>query len=242
MKSYFIVIAVFMLVAGCATNKNNNVWVKDGSSTNEFETDKYDCMQQSQQHQGAAFLNSAGGVATNGQITNWNLYNSCMSSRGWSLQNKDAYQAALVQKQAEFEKKKIEVQPVLKGFNDRRKALCEKQELAQLFLKTPCLPNDINFEQLADSTKITSEQKIALIIYRTEVDASGKEQFNYLRQIGTDADRRWIDFQESQKHEIDKYNLDLFKGEITWGEYNQRRKDSSEKGLAEYKRIYNQNH
>jgi hypothetical protein len=38
--------------------------------------------------------------------------------------------------------------------------------------------------------------------------------------------------------EIDKYNLDLLKGVITWGEYNQHKKDLNIRYNAERRKIF----
>jgi len=234
MKKFFNVVLILSLV-GCA---NNNVWVKDGAGTNEFNSDKYTCMQQSQQQQGVAVVNAYGGAATNGQVTNWNLFNNCMQARGWHTENKDAYQENAQQKQVEFNQKRTEIQSAVKVIDEKLKALCEKSEYKPYFLKTSCSAKDINFEQLADSTKIISEQSTPLIKYRSEVDSLTKEKNDYLRQNGTDGDRRWISYLDSIQPDIEKYNLDLYKGIITWGEYNQRRKELTTKLMDEYRKMF----
>jgi hypothetical protein len=63
----------------------NMVWVKRGSTQQDFNQDKYACMQQSQQ----PYYDRAGAYSSSGVNTNMNLYNSCMEARGWSLQRQD---------------------------------------------------------------------------------------------------------------------------------------------------------
>jgi len=221
----------------------SNVWVKDGASTNDFEADKYACLQQSQQQQGVAVVNQYGGAARNGQVTNWNLYNSCMQSRGWRLQDKNSYQATATQNQSDFEQKKNEYLAAMKEFGDRVKAVCEKPEYADILLKTPCNGKEVTFEQIADSSKITAKQKTLLPKFRTEIDAINNESREYMHaHVRASADKQWTDYLDSIQPNIEKYNLDLYKGVITWGEYNQQRKDLTSKMIAEQRRIYSPVH
>lgn len=238
MKNNFIAIVLLALLGGCA---NNNVWVKDGAGSNEFESDKYTCMQQSQQHQGTAAVNAYGGAAQNGQVTNWNLYNNCMQARGWRSENKEAYQASAQKKQSAFEQQKTEYLAQMKVFGDRQKAVCAKQEYTVLLSKTPCYGKDITFEQIADGTKISAELKPVLVKYRTEIDAISKEtdEYGHAHVVST-PDKQWFDYLDSIQPDIEKYNLDLYKGSITWGEYNQLRKDLTAKVMAENRRLFPQ--
>jgi hypothetical protein len=231
-----IAVVVFLIfLAGCA---NNNVWVKEGASKNDFESDKYSCLQQSQQQEGSAVVNQYGGSARNGAVTNGILYNSCMGSKGWSLQNQATNQAVMEQNQADFNQKKSEYQEAISKLGEKNKAICSKPEYAMLFTKTACNANDITFENIADSTKITQEQKTVFPKYRTEVDAVFKEFIVYAHANGKDKDKQWADYLDSIQTEIDKYTLGLYSGAITWGEYNQYRKGMNARHQVEWKRIF----
>jgi len=224
MKQYYIVFILLFLLAGCA---HNNVWVKLGASTNEFNVDKYDCLQQSQQQSSGAFVNQYGGFANSGSITNVGLFNSCMNAKGWSLQDKKADE---------------QKQDTLKKVNEKYKAICAKPEYAELFVKSSCFAKDITFEQIADNTKITPEQKTILPKYRIEVDAVIKEQREYLRTLTDPGHIRLVDYLDSTQSEVDKYNLDLLNGIITWGEYSQRRKDKLAKDMSEARKSFQPTH
>jgi hypothetical protein len=237
--SKLMFIMLLFLFAGCA---HNNVWVKPGASTNEFNVDKYDCMQQSQQESSGAFVNPYGGVARSGSITNWNLYNSCMNAKGWSLQDSNALPKTVDQNSAEFKQKVSNYIDTMKKFTEKNKAICAKPEYAALMAKTSCLTKDITFEQIADNTKITPEQKPIFIKYRTEVDAVAKEQKEYLHTLTSPGDIQWANHLDSRQPEIDKYNLDLLKGVITWGEYNQHRKDLYARDMSEWRNIFQPKH
>ncbi len=127
---------------------------------------------------------------------------------------------------------------VLKQIDEKYKAVCAKPEYASLFLKTPCLGTDITVEQLADSSKITPEQKVLLLRWRTEASANTKEHQEFVLKVGGSLDTQWVVYEASVQPEVDKCNLDLSNGVITWGEYNQKRKDFGERIRAEHGRIF----
>jgi hypothetical protein len=97
MKQHCVTFILLFLLAGCA---NNNVWYKPSASTNEFNVDKYDCLQQAQQPSGTAVVGQHVGFASKGFVTNKNLYNSCMNAKGWSLQDSKALQKTIAQNSA----------------------------------------------------------------------------------------------------------------------------------------------
>jgi len=88
-----IIFAIIMsLVLACATRPAiKKVWTKPNFTQQEWATDKYACLQQSQQN----YAYSEGGYyignvyfppeAKSKVITNWELFNACMESRGWRL-------------------------------------------------------------------------------------------------------------------------------------------------------------
>jgi hypothetical protein len=235
MKQHIFAFILLFLFAGCA---HNNVWYKPNASTNEFNVDRYDCLQKSQQQSSSAFANQYVGTASSGSVTNSLLFDSCMNAKGWSLQDKNNLQKTNELKAADFEQKKVILSDIMKKFDEKYKAVCAKQEYAPLFVKTSCNVKDITFEQIADNTKITTEQKTIFLKYRTEFEAVGKEHRSYMRKvIVREIHKRWLDYNESTLPEIDKNNLDLLNGVITWGEYNQRRKDLQTRGDAEKKKI-----
>ena len=237
MRGIILLVLLGVVLAGCA---NKNVWFKQGASTNDFEADKYTCLQQSQQNAGRAVVDQSGGNAQTGVITNWGLYNSCMQAHGWHSQDRESTNRAIAQQNEDLDQKKTDFRSAMNGFGDRIAATCTKPEYAPLFLKTPCNGKDINFEQLADSTKITPEQKAVLPRFRTEIDSISKEQREYVRThpVVSNLEKQWADYLDSIQSDIEKYNLDLYKGVISWGEYNQLRKDLTAKTMAEQRRIY----
>ncbi len=127
----------------------------------------------------------------------------------------------------------------IKKVAEKHKIVCAKQEYAAFFLKTTCNGNDITIMQEADSTKVTPEQKDLVLKIRSDVEVVTKEYIELLRKINTSSGnsffKRLADYTESMQAEIDKLNLDLYNGIITWGEYNQRRKETTAKMNLEVK-------
>ena len=90
-----IVMIVFFSMVGlmlaCANRPQyKTVWSKPNFTQQEFATDKYECMQQSQQrNEYASGAYCTGyycqpGSASSTVSTNMDLFNACMESRGWS--------------------------------------------------------------------------------------------------------------------------------------------------------------
>lgn len=204
-------------VVGCA----QNLWVKPNASQGEFERDKYSCLQQAQQRVGAAQVNAYGGSAVNTVATNDILYSSCMNSKGWSLQNKEAIQAQAAQNQV----KNNELKQQYDAYAANVVSMCARDELKEYYKKTACKAPDVSFEQIADSTKVTPSQKTALVKQREQVALLEKENDAIQRQRGSAGEKVMAISNSFVRPENEKNNLDLYNGKITWGEYNKRRKE-----------------
>jgi hypothetical protein len=60
-------------------------WYKDGATQQEFASDRYACLQQSQQRVSGAYVNQYGGASQDTVITNDQLFGACMNANGWEL-------------------------------------------------------------------------------------------------------------------------------------------------------------
>jgi len=221
-KKLLFVLSTMLVISGCAPK----LWVKNNSTKDDFERDRYTCLQQSQQRVGAAQVSAYGGTAINTVETNNLLFSTCMGSKGWSLQDKEVVQVQAAQNQINNQN--------LKGQFDQLQgtlvAMCNKDALKEYYKKSACKATDISFEQLADDTTITAEQKTVLIKQREEVALLDKEFDQFQRQRG-DAGIRLINVQVNYvRPENEKNNLDLYNGKITWGGYNKRRKEIAIEG------------
>ena len=71
-------------LAACAPMAQR-AWEKSGASRDDFARDRYTCLQQSQQHASAAYVNAYAGQAQAGVVTNGGLFDACMNANGWYL-------------------------------------------------------------------------------------------------------------------------------------------------------------
>jgi hypothetical protein len=92
MKVLCGVVFAAALLGGCA----QYAWQKPGASTQDFNQDRYRCMQEStrQGYSSQPVYNTytgqyLGQTARGGAYTDWNTYNACMQAAGWSLVRTD---------------------------------------------------------------------------------------------------------------------------------------------------------
>jgi hypothetical protein len=239
MKKQHIVFILLFLLTGCA---NNNVWFNPGASINEFNADKYECILQSQQKSDGDFVYRNNNIVRSGSDTNLDLFISCMNAKGWSLRDSKALSKTVAQYSSELKQKVTIYEDTMKKFNEKVTAICAKPEYTALIVKSECDVRDITFKQLADNTKITPEQRTIFSKYITEVNAVVKERSMYMHTLRDRQDTLWADYLDSTQSEVDKYNLDLLNGVITWGEYNQRRKDLYAKRLSDFRNMFHKIH
>jgi len=172
-------------------------------------------------------------VNAQGTITNWSWQgNDCKARAPKELKQQDV----------EGQKKKLtDIVAAFKKLDAESLAICAKPEYASLMLKSPCISSDITFAQLADNTKLAPEQKDIFLKYRTEVDAHFKIINEFMHNDGFTLDSEWADYLDlSVQPEFEKYNLDLYKGNITWGDYNQLRKNLTDKLIEKRKEMFPQ--
>ncbi|CAM3767487.1 hypothetical protein B0G85_1866 [Polynucleobacter brandtiae] len=184
----------------------------------EFEKISQEChfqFQQSQQSEGAQQANSSAKVDT--------IFDACMSARGWSSPKGNPSQAML-----------DDIQELIKAsivkMKASQEATCVDPTLKLYYERSSCLGDQITFEQLTDSSKITPAQKEVLIKQRAAVAVHQKEGIEFSRQVGGVMGGNIADLMETLlTPQNDQNNLDLYSGKITWGEYNQVRKSIATK-------------
>jgi hypothetical protein len=76
---YTVLAACVIVLSGCAADRPP-IWDKPGSTEQEFNVDKFDCMRQTQENRVAI----VGNLAASGTVTNAPLYNACMQARVWT--------------------------------------------------------------------------------------------------------------------------------------------------------------
>lgn len=219
-------IAVLSLV-GCA-----KAWVKPGGTDEAFNTDKYECLQRSQQQVTSYSYGVYGGSGGTEQKVNVSLFNSCMNAKGWSLQNKqDA-----IDKQ---DKLKREFEARQEQRKQERAFRCSDPQFAEIYAKTPCKASEPSFAQLDDGTKITQRQKENFPAWRDEVTKSNREMAADMAKYGGAKGAKISAFLlNSMMPKAEEDSRKLYKGMITWGEYNHKRKQLSldvDKAVADIK-------
>lgn len=227
MRSIYFGLMAVGVMSGCA----QSVWFKSGASQEDFGRDNLACLQQSQQIESrsgtAASLNSSYGAyeskSRTGAVTNVPMYNSCMNSRGWTFRTASdvANQTARAKAQV------VEKSDRLSSINSQLSALCDKEEYKPFVTRTTCMYSDVMpLPKLADTSRITKNQKSAMEGYMQERDALLNEQERVL-VIG--ADKSFIArvncLADKVKPIQKKNELDLYKGQISWGQYNTQKNE-----------------
>ncbi len=76
-----LIISLFLL--SCAYEYSS--WKKPGAYESDFNTDNYQCMQQSQKRVSKTYTDLSGKKQyTNDMETDYGLYKACMNAKGWS--------------------------------------------------------------------------------------------------------------------------------------------------------------
>jgi hypothetical protein len=199
-----LLISVFVL-AGCAgMNTSYNANSPEGIECT-FEAKK-----------GAAAVQSTGrsGLNFDQFFKEQELFNLCMASK----------QANNPSSKNTYSKSSFDAES--KRLNLKAESNCQKDELKEYYSKTPCHVAGITFEHMSDATKITPAQKIAMQKARALADELNKEQLAINRNFGGAMGAKVSDLIESTTTpQNDKNNLDLYNGKISWGDYNQKRKE-----------------
>ena len=114
---------------------------------------------------------------------------------------------------------------VLDALKSEALELCAREELQPHWSKTPCNPEDTTLEQMADKSRITNVEKVAL----SKGNAEGKRIFKETLDIYRQYYPQVVPSVKAQRVELDKVTMDFYEGHISRGEYNKRRMEVSSK-------------
>ena len=210
MKRYSAPFLLVMLLAGCA----QPLWFKPNATQGEFERDRYACLQQSQQRVSGAQVSQFGGSASSSMATNQDLLSSCLRSKGWSLQTRESVDSLMVEAVNSRERYMANIA-----------ANCRREDLRLYYAKSACQANQMTLAHLTDETRITPEEREVLLKQRAQVLVLNSEFDAIQRRLGATESKVAVTERTYTRPENDKNNADLYSGKITWGEYNQRRRD-----------------
>lgn len=196
----------------------NNVWVKPGASVNDFNIDRAQCNAQAYSIPFANVYQQAA------------VQNECLQGKGWNLRDRASHDAGNSAAQSNW-------QTVMSKNNADAQARCNDPAYKAYYLKTGCLSTNITIDQMADTSKITPQQKPVLMAVKKGVDAQLAQVYISLKQIPNSPAEKMESLYQSQMPEADKNFLDLYSGKTTWGEYNQKRKELSVKLQDAFKNL-----
>lgn len=222
---FLLIAAAAVLAAGCA----QPVWVKPGASQNDFAGDRYACMQDSQQRVGGAVVNQFGGSATNTVVTNGNLFGSCMNAKGWYLTRPSTPQtqnptAGATPSNAPAPSPLAEVD---REASRQAEATCVDPALQALWAKSPCKVEGITLAHLADTSYATDAQRDALVLARQKYNDRIATASRAYRSMGGARGAAFAQLLDDNSARLEKAALAAYSGKMTWGEYNQARKDAA---------------
>jgi hypothetical protein len=128
----------------------------------------------------------------------------------------------------ELQKNSQSIEKVLADLRTKENStFCKNAEYAIIHAKTACWVDKITFVQIADKSKITDKQKKILPKYIATATSFNKEFSKIFRTYGGAAGGKFADLREKMMDtQFEKNYLDLYSGEISWGEFNQRMKDA----------------
>ena len=197
-------VAAATLLAACASQ----TWEKPAATADDFTEARYTCLKQSQQHVG-----SASNIQSSRVVTNASLFDACMTSQGWNAQ------------QHIPPDQRTKLKEVVDRFAPQFKDLCARPDLQAHFRKSPCDAEDPSFEQLADGSRISEPEKLALSKLITAVRSLNGQMTGEMRQASPEYAPAVIRQREALLALFEKGSLDFYEGRTTRGEYNKARKD-----------------
>ena len=103
--------------------------------------------------------------------------------------------------------------------------ICDREDLQAHWSKTPCKPEDTTLEQMADKSRITNAEKVALSKGNAESRRIAKETLDIYRQYYP----QLVPSIKAQREALDKVTMDFYEGRISRGEYNKRRMETFSK-------------
>ena len=121
------------------------------------------------------------------------------------------------------------------------KGLCEQPEYTAYFAKTFCTPSEINLAMMSDKTKINQPQKVAFNAWSQTYDRLATELNESLILISP-ANKQMAEYNKTIAFPAAQKNrMDMYRGDITWGVYNRKRKEIYDGIATEADRLAQQN-
>ena len=236
--SKFLLSVVVLVLAGCAPM----TWNKPGASANEYELDRLECTQKAQQRYLAAEISYYGANQSSNEFINENgLFASCMNAKGWHLGPQQVVignAKGLGVQQDQFTPTALRDTFTVILFD--QDALCERAEFAPIYSHAACRIGDLTISQLADTTKIANADKKLFSQLRKESQEIGRRAAAAYRAFGGERGRKVAMAIDRTEALAEKNAIDLYAGNVSWGEFNQRRRDVNQLYRDDFRRIHGQ--
>jgi hypothetical protein len=149
----------------------------------------------------------------------------CMKANGYSRQSQSTTTENFASANQQMAAVNFKRQNLQAENRNMLLSMCANEAHKLYYVKTACEASGINFEQMADTSKISPAEREALI----KVQNARQE----LRQLEREVIETYVPARSSKMLEllnsyytkVDSVALDLANGKLTWGEYNKARKD-----------------
>lgn len=233
-KKIFIlsIVSVLLLLTACA--KPKMLYYKDGLTQEDFNRDKYECVQQSRTSWSGGGTGAFGiamiiGSKSNAEAQSAELFKMCMEARGYTAREVG---------DEEFERQKnTPLKTEVNKIGKERKELCNREEFRLVIVKTPCNPESISLAQLSDNKIISEDEKTVFSKFRAEYTNLNNKLLEAIETKGDLKDKEFGLILGQIYLQADNNALNLFEGKITWGEFNKNRKEFNQKIKEERNRI-----
>ncbi len=121
--------------------------------------------------------------------------------------------------------------------------VCFDEKFKSVFNKTPCNPNEISLSHLSDNSKISEDERLIFEQWvKISTEYANREiaiTFNYVLQPLRDP--MVLLLRQQLNDSLNGRAASLFKGEISWGEFNKQRSAERLKNLQQRNELINKN-
>lgn len=217
-------IALSLLAFNSVHAQTDKVWFKPKVYVESFKLDRDSCSSPGQNQTG---------------------FNNCMGQRGWTLVDRNVYNAdrkACQEKASVLEESERRASYLSclidKGWDEENETqykarllskeasdACKLDEYKLFVSKSPCDQKDINLLHLADSSFINEQEKIAMLAFVKSSDEIERKRLEAFR-VGGMVEKKLYEYRlKIYNPKIQEIRLSLLTGKINFGEFNKRRKE-----------------
>lgn len=206
-----LIALVALIVSGCATQPQYRL--TKNVSQQELQQDNAACQNQAQLIQisdwayKGTFMEGA-----NIQMKQNAAFENCLISKGYIKKSADS-----ISQDSSY------VQQV-KTVEASLKALCDEQAYKSLYDKTSCGSREMTMQMLADKSKITKDQKKAMVAFIAADEQLSSKKNDLVQSYGSAKEKTYMSFYYSSVRPVAMINRsELLEGNITWGQFNKEK-------------------